>query len=92
MYSYKPLEAKIQNLGLTKSSLTAKLGISSRAIAKMSKGEKIADHVLKKYLFFLGAVLLSFILKSAITLFFKFAERRKSARFLVAFTTSCRFA
>lgn len=46
MYSYKPLEAKIQNLGLTKSSLTAKLGISSRAIAKMSKGEKIADHVL----------------------------------------------
>jgi DNA-binding Xre family transcriptional regulator len=54
MYSYKPLEAKIKDLGLTKSSLTEKLGISSRTIAKMSKGEKIAAHVLRKISFYLG--------------------------------------
>lgn len=48
MYSYKPLENKLKEIGLTKSDLTNKLGISSRTIAKISKGEKIADNVLSK--------------------------------------------
>lgn len=46
MYSYKPLEKKLHAAGLTKSDLTTKLGISSRTIAKISKGEKIANNVL----------------------------------------------
>lgn len=48
MYSYKPLEKKLKELDLTKSDLTTQLGISSRTIAKISKGEKIANNVLVK--------------------------------------------
>ncbi len=48
MYSYKPLETKLKALSLTKSDLVVALGISSRTIAKMSKGEKIANNVLVK--------------------------------------------
>lgn len=54
MYSYKPLETRLHAIGLSKSDLTSKLGISSRTIAKISKGEKIAVHVLKKIADFLG--------------------------------------
>ena len=53
MYSYKPLENKLKEIGLTKSELTAKLGISSKTIAKISKGEKIANNVLVKIADFL---------------------------------------
>ena len=48
MYSYKKLETKLKSKGKTKSDLTKELGISSRTIAKISKGEKIANHVLLK--------------------------------------------
>lgn len=54
MRSYKPLETRLHANGLSKSDLSAKLGISSRTIAKISKGEKIADYVLKKIADFLG--------------------------------------
>lgn len=53
MYSYKPLENKLKELDLTKSGLTTQLGISSRTIAKISKGEKIANNVLVKIADFL---------------------------------------
>ena len=53
MYSYKPLENKLKELGLTKSDLTTQLGISSRTVAKISKGEKIANNVLVKIADFL---------------------------------------
>lgn len=53
MYSYKPLENKLKAIGLTKSGLAAKLGISSRTIAKISKGEKIANNVLVRIADFL---------------------------------------
>lgn len=53
MYSYKPLENKLKAIGLTKSALAAKLGISSRTIAKISKGEKIANNVLVRVADFL---------------------------------------
>lgn len=48
MYSYKPLENKLNAIGLNKSDLSSKLGISSRTIAKISRGERIATHVLEK--------------------------------------------
>ena len=53
MYSYKILECRLKEKGLTKSDLTKELGISSRTIAKISKGEKIANNVLIKIANFL---------------------------------------
>ena len=53
MYSYKLLECRLKEKGLTKSDLTKELGISSRTIAKISKGEKIANNVLIKIANFL---------------------------------------
>lgn len=54
MTSYDGLLRKLEEKGLTKTELTEKLGISSRTVAKISRGEKIADHVLKKIADFLG--------------------------------------
>ena len=54
MPSYDGLLRKLEEKGLTKTDLTEKLGISSRTVAKISRGEKIADHVLKKIADFLG--------------------------------------
>ena len=48
MYSYKPLLERLKNANLKKSDLTIKLGISSKTISKISKGEIIANHVLNK--------------------------------------------
>ena len=48
MIDYTALLSKLMEKGLTKSSLTTELGVSSRTVAKISKVEKIADHVLKK--------------------------------------------
>ena len=55
MTSYDGLLRKLEEKGLTKTDLTEKLGISSRTVAKISRGEKIADHVLKKIADFLGS-------------------------------------
>ena len=54
MTSYDGLLRKLEEKGLTKTDLTEKLGISSRTVAKISRGEKIARHVLKKIADFLG--------------------------------------
>ncbi|MDO5330824.1 MAG: Fic family protein [Bacillota bacterium] len=54
MISYEGLMAKLKQNGLTKTSLTEALGISSRTIAKISRGEKIADHVVAKIASFLN--------------------------------------
>lgn len=52
-------ESKLKELlkkkGITKSALCEKLGISSRTIAKISKGEEINDNVVGKILIFLDA-------------------------------------
>ena len=47
-YSYDGLERFLSAKGMTKTSLATELGISSRTMAKISRGEKIADHVLKR--------------------------------------------
>lgn len=54
MYSYKGLEDRLKEKSLTKTGLTKKIGISSRTIAKISKGEKVANKVLKKISLFLS--------------------------------------
>lgn len=48
MISYEGLLSKLKAKGLTKTALTDELGISSRTVAKIGRGEKIAAHVLAK--------------------------------------------
>lgn len=48
MYSYKKLEDKLKKKGINKSDLTSLLGISSRTIARINKGEKLRSDVLDK--------------------------------------------
>lgn len=48
MISYEGLLSKLNAKGLTKTTLTDELGISSRTVAKIGRGEKIAAHVLAK--------------------------------------------
>ena len=54
MYSYKKLDNKLKSKNLKKSDLVNILGISSRTISKISKNEKIANHVLDKIAKFLS--------------------------------------
>lgn len=54
MISYDGLIRLLEKNGLKKSELTAKLGISSRTIAKIAKGEKIADSVIVRLCDFFG--------------------------------------
>ena len=48
MYSYDNLEARLAAKGISKTTLTHELGISSRTIAKIGKGEKLSRIVLEK--------------------------------------------
>lgn len=48
MISYDGLLRKLEEKGLTRTSLSSELGISSRTIAKIARGEKIANRVLAK--------------------------------------------
>ena len=48
MYSYYKLEQKLNKKKMYISDLTSALGISSRTIARMNKGEKVRDDVLSK--------------------------------------------
>lgn len=54
MFSYSGLLRKLNEKGLTKTALTTELGISSRTVAKIGRGEKLADRVLDKIAGFLG--------------------------------------
>lgn len=54
MFSYSGLLQKLNEKGLKKTALTTELGISSRTVAKIGRGEKIAVHVLDKIAAFLG--------------------------------------
>lgn len=48
MISYEPLNKRLKAAGMTKTALSAALGISSRTIAKISKGEKLSKKTLEK--------------------------------------------
>ena len=54
MISYDGLTRLLKQNGLKKSELTEKIGISSRTIAKISKGEIIADNVILRLCEFFG--------------------------------------
>lgn len=53
MVSYDGLLQKLSDRGINKTALTTELGISSRTIAKIGRGEKIASHVLVRIAEFL---------------------------------------
>lgn len=53
MVSYTGLLQKLKERGLTKTALTTELGISSRTIAKIGRGEKLSARVLEKIAAFL---------------------------------------
>ena len=53
MISYTGLIQKLAEKGLTKTALAEELGISSRTIAKIGRGEKIAERVLIRIAVFL---------------------------------------
>lgn len=48
MISYSGLEKQLREKGITRSELTGLLGISSRTIAKIAKGEKLSHIVIEK--------------------------------------------
>lgn len=54
MISYSGLLNKLKEKGLNKTSLAAQAGVSSRTVAKIGRGEKIADRVLDRIASFLG--------------------------------------
>lgn len=54
MYSYDGLNNLLKSKGMKKSELTSKLGISSRTIAKIGKGAKLADNVIVRLCDFFG--------------------------------------
>ena len=54
MISYETLNERLTAAGLTKTALSATLGISSRTIAKISKGEKLSKKTLEKIAACLG--------------------------------------
>ena len=56
MYCYNGLKTKLAEKGISRTSLTKSLGISSRTIAKIDKGQKLSGIVLKKIADYLGCV------------------------------------
>ena len=54
MYNYEGLYKQLSEKGITKTDLTREIGISSRTIAKISKGEKMSDRTLQKIAEFFG--------------------------------------
>ena len=48
MFSYKGLEQKLSERNIGRSDLTKLLGISSRTVAKIGKGEKLSPRVMEK--------------------------------------------
>ena len=48
MYSYEGLKALLASKGIAKTELTTALGISSRTIAKIAKGEKLSNMTLRR--------------------------------------------
>ena len=54
MVSYDGLYEQLQKKGITKTDLTSEIGISSRTIAKIAKGEKLSRKTMQKIADYLG--------------------------------------
>lgn len=56
MFSYEGLLKILLDKKITKTDLSTELGISSRTIAKIGKGEKLSKRTLRKIVDYLGCV------------------------------------
>ena len=56
MYSYEGLNHLLREKGITKTTLAAEIGISSRTIAKIARGEKLGGITLGKIADYLGCI------------------------------------
>lgn len=54
MISYDGLYEQLRKKGITKTDLTSEIGISSRTIAKIAKGEKLSNRTMEKIAAFFG--------------------------------------
>ena len=81
MISYDKLVKILKGNGLKKSDLTKVLGISSRTIVKIGKGERIADNVLRKIAEYFGCLVETCIVKFAIIPFYRFCVKKWKTRF-----------
>ena len=54
MFSYEKLEAALKEKGISKTMLSEDLGLSSRTVAKIAKGEKLSARSIQKIAGFLG--------------------------------------
>ena len=91
-YSYDGLERFLSVKGMTKTSLATELGISSKTMAKMSRGEKIADHVLKGLPIIFPVPFRSFAPKKPTICFCKLCGTKRMRRSPADCITSCKCA
>ena len=56
MVSYKGLEKLLEDKGVKKSDLTKEIGLSSRTVAKIAKGEKLANGVIARLCAYFGCL------------------------------------
>lgn len=54
MFSYEKLEAALKEKGISKTMLSEELGLSSRTVAKIAKGEKLSARSIQKIADYLG--------------------------------------
>lgn len=91
-YSYDGLEWFLSAKGMTKTSLAAELGISSKTMAKMSRGEKIADHVLKRIADYFSCSVTELCAEKPTICFCKLCGTKRMRRSTAACITSCKCA
>ena len=54
MFSYEKLEVALKEKGISKTMLSEDLGLSSRTVAKIAKGEKLSARSIQKIAYYLG--------------------------------------
>lgn len=92
MYDYEGLNKKLLERGLKKSELTSILKISSRTIAKIAKGEKLADQVMDKLCGYFSCDKAVCAAQSPLTPSSNGLEKKRSTGFPAVFTMSCKSA
>ena len=80
MISYDGLYEQLQKKGITKTGLTSEIGISSRTIAKIAKGEKLSNKTLEKIAVFLGCDVHSLYREKSDNLILQILREEKEGR------------
>lgn len=80
MISFDGLYEQLQKKGITKTDLTSELGISSRTIAKIAKGEKLSKKTLEKIAVFLSCDVHSLYREKSDNLILQILREEKEGR------------